>query len=232
MVDYRAWVGLETARLSTLGRGLSEQQWSAPSLCEGWRVADIYAHMTIACTFSAARVAGTALWRYRGNLDRFWLIEARRYADTMTKDELLDRYDRGRVAPIGLARVTPWRVVLGDNVIHEFDIRRSLGIDDPAPAELLVAVLRLCTRLITPQVPAAWRSRGLSLSATDVAWARELKDAPAVAGRAEDLILAVAGRPLGLASLSGEGAAILASRIMTATSNVGPMHRFRAILRA
>ena len=35
-----------TDRLAALGRSLTSEQWMSPSLCDGWRVCDVYGHMT------------------------------------------------------------------------------------------------------------------------------------------------------------------------------------------
>lgn len=69
-------------------------------------------------------------------------------------------------------------------------------------------------------VPTARRAKGLSLRATDVDWSREVAGGPAVTGPAEDLILALGGRPAGLAALSDVGVAVLAARIGAATPGV------------
>jgi uncharacterized protein (TIGR03083 family) len=169
--------------------------------------------MTIGCTASALGIGFRTVTRYRGNLDRYWLVEARRYADGVSRAVLLDRYDIGRASPKGLARLVPWWMVFSDNLIHELDVRRPLGIEQSPPAEMLADVLGLCTRLVTPQVPAAWRCRGLTLTARDIDWERPVTGAPEVSGNAEDLILAIAGREAGLRGLSGAGVNILASRI-------------------
>ena len=35
-----------TERLVALASSLSDTQWTSPSLCDGWRVCDVYGHMT------------------------------------------------------------------------------------------------------------------------------------------------------------------------------------------
>ena len=212
MGDFHALVDEQTGRLSALGHRLSDAQWNAASLCAGWRIRDVYGHITLGCTMPIRRLGALTLFRYRGNLDRAWLTESVRYSSGLSQTELLTRYDQGRARPKGAARLVPWSIIFGDQLIHELDIRRPLGIEEPFAPESLVAVLDLCVKLVTPQAPTAWRCRGLTLRATDVDWSREVPGAPTVSGLAEDIVLAVAGRHAGLTGLHGDGVPVLAER--------------------
>ena len=57
-------------RLATLGRQLTREQWKQPSLCDGWRACDVFAHMTYGGTTPLAKVLPVLLVKYRGNLAR------------------------------------------------------------------------------------------------------------------------------------------------------------------
>ena len=47
--DVDAWAGVRDERVDVLAllRSLEPQQWDAPSLCAGWRVRDVAAHLLI-----------------------------------------------------------------------------------------------------------------------------------------------------------------------------------------
>ena len=98
----------------------------------------------------------------------------------------------------------PRRLLLGDHVIHELDIALALGKEPTIDTAALTAVLNTQVRVPNPFVPAAARARGLTLRATDADWAHE-SGARTVIGGAAQLALALAGRPLALEHLTGDG---------------------------
>lgn len=57
----------ERERLVELLAGLTPEQWAAPSLCAGWRVRDVVAHITMAYRVGALRfLGGLARARFGG----------------------------------------------------------------------------------------------------------------------------------------------------------------------
>ena len=102
---------------------------------------------------------------------------------------------------------------LAELVIHGQDVRRPLGIDHTFPPGLVVSCLDQCTsfsgNLFT--VGRLRRlGRGLELVATDTDWVKG--SGPTVAGPAEALLMAVAGRAGPEDDLRGPGVEILARR--------------------
>src|SRR4051794_21062178 len=63
-----AAIDAERADLADLLDVLSDDEWASPSLCTGWRVRDVAAHLTFATT-RIRDVAGPAV-RARGSYDR------------------------------------------------------------------------------------------------------------------------------------------------------------------
>jgi hypothetical protein len=100
--------------------------------------------------------------------------------------------------------------MLADTVCHSADIRRPLGIKRSAPEDTVVEVAESLKGVGFP-VGASKRIAGLRLTATDVAWSTG--NGPSVEGPAESLILAMAGRPAGLDDCTGDGVAVLKSRM-------------------
>ena len=92
-------------------------------------------------------------------------------------------------------------------------MRRGIGVPpvtpfpDAAVRAELDALCQVRSRLFAP----ARTAEGLTLRATDVDWRHG--DGPEVAGPAEDLVLALAGRRVGLAALEGDGVDELARRL-------------------
>lgn len=128
----------ERTRLAGLLAGLTAEQWAHPSLCTGWRVREVVAHMTAPFHTSPLRMlAGLA--RARFNYDRYAAPAARRDAERMGDAELL------RILQENLR--TPWpasgggpEAGLGHDVIHGLDITEPLGLPGP-PTQRIALVL-------------------------------------------------------------------------------------------
>lgn len=190
-----------TDRLASLGRALTPEQWLGASLCEGWRACDVYGHMTYGGATPLWRIGPTLLVRYRGNLHRGSAVESVRYADAHTQHDLIDRFVQATIKPIGIGKRIPPDELHLDHLIHELDIRRPAGIDGTIPPDELRLALETAITARTPLFAPAKRAAGLTIEATDVAWTAG--SGPLVSGPAEDVLLALAGRPW--TQLSGRG---------------------------
>jgi uncharacterized protein (TIGR03083 family) len=129
----------ERARLVTLLDQLDPGQWGSPSLCAGWRVREVVAHMTMPFRTTALRfVAGLA--RARFSFDRYADRAARADTAAMSDDELLtqlrDNIRHGWRPPGGGEAGA-----LSHDVIHGLDFTEPLGLPAP-PTERIAAVLR------------------------------------------------------------------------------------------
>jgi uncharacterized protein (TIGR03083 family) len=101
---------------------------------------------------------------------------------------------------------------LMDVVVHAQDIARPLGRHHTTPPDVAVQVLGYLAgnRLLGgPR-----RVAGLHLVATDAEWSTG--EGPQVRGPVSDLLLTVAGRPAGLAQLTGPGVDDLTGRLAAA----------------
>lgn len=182
---------------------LTPGQWDAPTLCSGWRVRDVVAHMfsyedlgplafvrRLAAGLGKANELGVAASRDRG------------------PDELLTLV-RDHLVPRGFTRAFGCRIALTDATIHHQDIRRPLGVAREIPPERLRAVLDFAR--IAPPIKAAKRITGLTLVATDLGW--RTGTGPRVEGPGEAVLMAMAGRRGITDELAGPGASQLAERI-------------------
>ncbi|MCV7410717.1 hypothetical protein AWC05_02010 [Mycobacterium florentinum] len=198
-------------RLIALGRDISAAQWAQPSLCTEWTNHEVLAHLVIGYGVAFSAVA-TSMLRHRGRFDAANTELARDLAVRRGPGQLLDELVALARRPRGIGRLFPKRLLLGDHVIHELDITYALGNESAVPVSTVVAVLNTQVRVPNPFVPAAARARGLNLLATDTNWARKA-DGPAVAGQAAHLASVLAGRPWALRHLSGDGVAVLSTRM-------------------
>jgi uncharacterized protein (TIGR03083 family) len=184
---------------------LSDEQWRSRSLCDRWSVREVAAHTM---SFEGLS-AGTLASRFaRGYLqtDRINQIGVAAMAAHST-DELVDLVRRHAV-PQGLGAGFGGRIALTDNMIHQQDIRRPLGLPRVIEPERLLTALDFARW--APLIRGAWRARGVHLVATDVDWSAG--NGPEVSGPGEALLMAMAGRADGLHDLDGPGKAVLSGR--------------------
>jgi uncharacterized protein (TIGR03083 family) len=179
--------------------GLSENAWTTPSLCEGWTVRDVGAHLSMAATSSMGEVLPWVV-RSRGNFDRMIRDSAIDRARRPTAQIVADL--RGIVGSRHLAPSTFWRDPLLDIVVHAHDIARPLGVRVGVDPEAARTAVEWAWVRRFPFFPGR-RLRGLRLVADDVRWSRghglELR------GPVESLLLVSTGRAAGLAELRGPG---------------------------
>jgi uncharacterized protein (TIGR03083 family) len=210
-VSARDRLRANDTRFHALAAGFSAEQWSQPSLCDGWSNHDVLAHLVVGYSAGAPSVAGEML-RHGGSFDRANAALARALAATRAPAELLHDFERLTQSRCGLGRYFPPRLLLGDHITHELDMLFALGREPAVPADALVAVLNTQVSVPNPFVPAFCNSRGLRLTATDADWAHGERG-PLVRGRAANLVSVLGNRPAMLARLGGDGVDVLASRV-------------------
>ena len=165
-------------------QGRSDGDWATPSLCGGWTVRDVLAHMTsttsltppaffaklAASGFSFEKLQQTGVAANRGGSA----------AETLANFE---------------ARVTsvkhppgPADTWLGETIVHAEDIRRPLGIEHRYPAEAVVQIANFYqgSNLL---IGSKRRIEGLTLRATDADWTHGT--GPEVSGPILALVMAM-----------------------------------------
>ncbi len=196
----------ERADLLAFLADLTPQQWDTPSLCAGWRVRDVVAHM-ISYEGLPRRELARRLARGRFRLAWINAVGLAEMRD-LGPGELLALLGQ-RLDPTGLTTGFGCRVALVDALIHQQDIRRPLGAPRTVPPDRLLPALSFAR--FAPPIGAFWRARGLRLVATDLGWAAGR--GPEVRGPGEALLMAIAGRRGVVGELSGPGQPTLAVRI-------------------
>jgi uncharacterized protein (TIGR03083 family) len=199
------------ARFRAMAAEFSAEEWSAPSLCDGWSNHDVLAHLVIGCSTGAAAVTVEIL-RHDASFDHANAALARALAATRCPADLLDDFGRLSIRPRGLGRYFPRRLLLGDHITHELDMLFALGREPEIPTDALVAVLNTQVSVPNPFVPAFRNSRGLRLIATDADWTHG-QEGPVVRGLAVELISVLGNRPRMLPALAGDGVEVLAARV-------------------
>ncbi|WP_350274315.1 maleylpyruvate isomerase family mycothiol-dependent enzyme [Kribbella sp. HUAS MG21] len=200
MTDIRTAVAGERSELAELLAGLPETDWDRPSLCEGWRVRELVAHITMPYRITMPRLLA-GLVRAGGSFNRYADRQARRDASELTPAEL--------VACLHANVNHPWKPpgdgyegALSHDVIHGLDLTVALGIDRQVPAERL----RIVLGALKPRQARYFGVDldGVQLRATDLDWTYGTGEP--LAGLAQDLLLVLCGRTLPADHLSGRHA--------------------------
>jgi uncharacterized protein (TIGR03083 family) len=181
--------------------GLAAEQWNQPSLCAGWTVRDVAAHLTLQ-QLGLRDVLGTML-HWRGTMDRTIADAARRRAAAWSTGQIAANIrDTAGVRRPNLG-VTPLET-LTDILVHSQDIARPLGLplDLPADAAAASATRTLTMRWPVPP-PSVRIVRRFTLTATDLDWSAGT--GPQVSGPISVLLLIICGRTAALPQLSGDG---------------------------
>jgi uncharacterized protein (TIGR03083 family) len=208
MDNTRTWqlIHRERAATADLLAGLTPEEWAEPSLCAGWSVQVMAAHIVNGAEQTPAhfmaRMAANG-FRFNTTMDR-----DARSTGTRTPDELIDRL-RARTDTTNRPPATVV-TVLGEIVVHTQDIRRPLGKPGDTAPESVVACLEMYAGANFP-VGTKKRIADLRLVATDVDWSHG--SGPEVRGPGLALLMAITGRAPAVTDLSGDGAATLAARM-------------------
>lgn len=188
---------------------LTDEQWSTPSLCEGWTVREVCAHLVPPKGGYRLLPLVWDVVRFRGDLDRMVDVTARELAGRSTAElvaALRERAGERLSAPV----VGPYGPMV-DTAIHLRDAARPLGLATSPPPEDWRPVLDfLLTRPAERGFVGTGRTQGLRLAATDLDWSHGAGDL--VRGTGEALALGIAGRPVAYDDLEGAGVELLRAR--------------------
>jgi len=186
-------------------RGLSSEDWARPSLCSGWTVRDVLAHMTSAAKSTPPAFFGKLI----GAGFSFDKVQEKGVAAQQgaTPADTLANFESVLTSvkhPPG-----PTETWLGETIVHSEDIRRALGIQHSYPTKAVVQVADFFkgSNLL---IGSKRRIAGLTLRATDAEWSHGT--GPQVSGPIVSLVMAMTGRKVATEDLTGEGLVTLRSR--------------------
>ena len=223
------WPAIDAQRRSTADvlDSLTPGEWDHPSLCPGWTVRDVAAHLTMQQLTLGQALRGAL--RHPGTMNRV-IRETSRARARLPTDQLVWEIR----SMIGSRRhnvgVTPMETLV-DIVVHGQDIAVPLRHDLPVPPRTALATADRvwsyrATRVgrLKAKVFADLDPRGLQFVATDADWS--VGDGAEVRGPLLSLVLVLTGRPAGLAKLAGPGASLLSRQLDVAgTGPDGVRHR-------
>jgi len=213
--EDRAWHAIRAQRVAVadLLESLDAGEWSQPSLCQGWTVQDVAAHLTLQ---QLGLLEGLAMFaRTPGGMNRVIREAARREAARTSREDIVAGIRASADSRRHNVGVT-FQETLIDALVHSQDIARPLGRTLPLPPEgALIAARRVWSKG-WPFHPRR-RLAGLRLVAADTDWAAG--EGPEIRGMTADLLLVLTGRgAAALDDLEGDGVPELRRRLDLATS--------------
>ena len=203
----------ERSALADLLESLAPADWDRPSLCDGWRVRDVAAHVISSPQTGVAAMTKAAL-RAGGRFHRLTDQEARRLGARPPAEIVADfrRLDGSRRHPPGTSVLDP----LLDVLVHTQDIAVPLGRRHEMPPAAARTAANRAWGLPSLFFPVRKLVQDMRLTATDVDWTRGT--GPTVAGPMSALLLLTTGRHApALPHLTGDGAPQLTKRLATAS---------------
>lgn len=205
-----AWAVIAGQRraIADLLAGLAPDEWDRPSLCAGWRIREVAAHVAVTPDPPPLGVILATAVRARGDYNRMVDLLTRRYSGQRPAELVASL--RAHADSRRLPALTNYRNILMDTLVHAQDMAIPLGRPLPVDPEAAAAAAAHAVTVGRP-VFDPHRLDGVRLCATDTAWSAgtgaELRG-PALA-----LLLAVCGRRALLGELSGPGVELVASRL-------------------
>ncbi|KRA38475.1 MULTISPECIES: maleylpyruvate isomerase family mycothiol-dependent enzyme [unclassified Nocardioides] len=195
----------ERAALASLLAELPDEDWSHDTLCPGWTVHDVAAHV-ISTPQIGWRDMGGLLARNLGRgYNTMIFREVKRIGARETRDSILSDFDRYAASTHHVPTTTSVEPLI-DALLHHQDIVRPLGrTREMPPAAAAVAADRV--RRLAPLMGTGKLVRSVRMVATDVDW--DHGKGPVVTGPIQELLMLASGRVPDPALVSGEGLARL-----------------------
>jgi uncharacterized protein (TIGR03083 family) len=166
MHSNTVWQHIDNERswLADLLESLPQASWDKPSLCEGWSVRDVGAHLT----FSHARLRDLMWPAVRTGLRYNAMIKYTAVRSPLTHEQIVSTL-RGFVGSRRRVRFVTDLEPLLDVLVHTQDLCVPLGIQHPMPVDAAVAAADRVLSLRGPM--RLWEPpRGVRFVATDADW--------------------------------------------------------------
>jgi uncharacterized protein (TIGR03083 family) len=197
----------ERRQIANLVEELSDAQLAAPSLCVGWDIKTVAAH--VLSTLTDGMSAFLRLAARRGSLARAIDELAQRHAQLAATEiaSSIRRYADRPISPPLFGPLDP----LADVLVHSGDMRIALAMPfDPALERARLALDFLTGRWPFGFVPLG-RLKGISLQCSDIdrGWGK----GAVIRGPAAALMMSVAGRTALFEALEGPGVPLLRDRL-------------------
>ena len=191
-------VAAEFVALADLLDSATDTQWDTPSLCAGWRVREVIAHMTMAARYPEDK--------FMAELRRCDFDFGRLSNEIASRDAALPSAELvANLRSDVMQHWTPpgggYHGALNHVVVHGLDVTVPLGVPRRSPDDTMRVVLDDLTVGGVHEHFGTGIDRR-ALQATDLDWS--YGSGPPLRGKAEDLALVLCGRALPAGRIEGE----------------------------
>lgn len=198
----------ERAALADLLAGLTDEEWQHATLCPGWTVHDIAAHVISTPRIGWAQMPGMMARNLGRGYNTMIFREVKRLGARETRASILGDYEKYATSTHHVPTTTSVEPLI-DALLHHQDIVRPLGRQRAmAPEAAVVAADRV--RRLAPLMGTGRLVRSVRMVASDIDWDRG--KGPVVTGPIQELLMLASGRAPDPDLVSGEGLAAVPSR--------------------
>jgi uncharacterized protein (TIGR03083 family) len=196
------WQHIHTQRaaLADILAGLSDADWQHDTLCPGWTVKDVAAHVISNPQLGLRQVSGMFARNIGRGYNAMIYREVRRLGALETPASVLADFETYAESTRKVPVTTTIEPLL-DVLVHSQDILRPLGLHHDMPPDA-AAVAADRARLFGATM--GWgAARKVRLVATDIDWVRGR--GPTIEGPMQELLMITSGRAPDAALVSGDG---------------------------
>lgn len=203
--DVWAHIHAERRAMAANLAALTPEQWLADSLCAGWTVKDVAAHVISHPQIGWTAMPGMVLRNLGRSYNGMIFREVKRLGATETPESILADFEAFATST---RRVPTTTVVepLFDALVHHQDIVRPLGLRRDMHPEAAAVAADRCRQLAF--LSGSRRLvKSVRMVATDIDWDRGR--GPTLSGPMQELLMVCAGRSRAAVDLEGDGVAAL-----------------------
>lgn len=199
------WIHAERAALAATLAEISPEEWAHETLCPGWTVQDVAAHVISNPQIGWGQMGGLMARNLGRSYNAMIFREVKRLGARENRESILADFDRFATSTRHVPTTTTVEPLI-DALLHHQDIVRPLGRTREMPPEA-AAVAADRVRRLAPLMGTRKLLRSVRLVATDVEWRRG--DGPPVEGPMQELLMIASGRRPDPALVSGDGTALV-----------------------
>lgn len=195
------YIHAERAALASTLADLSVEDWSHDSLCTGWTVHDVAAHVISTPQIGWSDIAAMSARNLGRGYNTMMFREVKRLGARETRETILADFDKYAASTHHVPTTTSIEPLI-DVLVHHQDIVRPLGLARAMPPDAAaVAADRL--RRLSFLMGTRRLLRSVRLVATDVEWTRGA--GPTISGPMQELVMICSGREPDRSLVSGDG---------------------------
>jgi uncharacterized protein (TIGR03083 family) len=197
------WMHIHAERraLAATLSALAPDDWQRPSLCEGWSVQDVAAHVIAHPQIGWAQMPPMIARNLGRGYNAMIFREVKRLGAIETPESILADFETFATSTRRVPTTTSIEPLI-DALVHHQDIVRPLGLrHDMRPEAAAVAADRC--RLLPGLMGSRRVVKGTRMVATDIDWVRGR--GPTLSGPMQELLMVCAGRSRVAVDLEGDG---------------------------